>query len=100
MSTQVAQDLRAAAEVLRRDGWTRDTFTDDDGCHCVAGAVGVVTGETYIDRWREAIVTLAVSRGLAPWPLSVYRWNDAPERTADEVIAALEAAADAAEAQS
>jgi hypothetical protein len=96
MSAQVAADLRAAAEVLRRDGWTQEKFTSLAGCHCAAGAMRMVAED--VEKWRDAIDALCDGLAIAPYPISVYRWNDAPERTADEVIAALEAAADAAEA--
>lgn len=97
MSAQVAADLRAAAEVLRRDGWTRGSFRDpDSGCRCAAGAIPEC--EWGSRRWREAVVVFGDHVGVGPWPVAVYRWNDDEDRTADEVIAALEAAADAAEA--
>lgn len=104
MSAQVAADLRAAAEVLRRDGWTQGIFTSEaTGCHCAAGALGWAVAENledavFSERWSTAMGALCRSLGISPWPLAAYRWNDAPDRTADEVIAALEAAADAAEA--
>lgn len=97
---RVAADLRAAAEVLRRDGWTKGTFTDACGSHCVAGALSVVVGTGIADRWRDGIELLCQTVGVKPWPTNAYHWNDEPGRTADEVIAALLAAADAAEATS
>ena len=96
MTAQVAADLRAAAEVLRRDGWTQGDYEKADGCKCLSGALRSVCGgidstepERYLPAWgylRALIGREAIT------------WNDAPGRTADEVIAALEAAADAAEA--
>lgn len=69
-----AVDLRAAVEVLRRDGWTQGTYHRPDGCHCAEGAIAVATGQHI--------------RG------------DAEGRTVGEVIAAMAAAADADEARS
>lgn len=91
MSAQVAADLRAAAEVLRCDGWTQGELTDANGCHCVLGAfykAGCLAMPGAADQvFRDHI-------GVG----SLAAWNDREGRTAEEVIAALEAAADAAEA--
>lgn len=113
MTAQVAADLRAAAEVLKRDGWTQGAYHSDDGCHCALGAIARVisarSDRPNPDRWkpwadssvrlRLDALALANHLGDPVFPrLAVTDWNDAPGRTADEVIAALEAAADAAEA--
>ena len=115
MTARVAADLRAAAEVLRRDGWTQEEYHRPCG-HCAQGAIAVATGfhvslSPYSDDaldfdivWRgvpeeratEARNALAAKVGIHPW--QIPNWNDDEGRTADEVIAALEAAADAAEA--
>jgi hypothetical protein len=120
MSAQVAQDLRAAAEVLRRDGWAQHAYHHrlsalGTYCHCAEGAVEAAAGSWVIDEngiggWTfeplamdreeaalEALRAHLLSCGVDPE--SIPDWNDADGRTADEVIAALEAAADAAEAQ-
>ncbi len=94
MSAQVAADLRAAAEVLKRDGWTQGKFYDrSTRCRCVTGALNCATARSkrrFDSAWDALIPVI-------PDP-NVIEWNDAPGRTADEVIAALLAAADAAEA--
>lgn len=98
MSAQVAADLRAAADVLERDGWTQGEYEQPDGCKCISGALRSVCGgidTTDTDRYLSAWYALrpVIGRGA-------INWNDEPGRTADEVIAALRTAADAAEAQS
>ena len=116
MSAQVAADLRAAAEVLRRDGWTQGAYITEDGQCCAVGAVMRAVdphADPYTDlsdltsehRDRVDSAVTVVSHIVAPaWGGTSYldgpvtRWND-DARTVDEVIAALEAAADAAEAQ-
>lgn len=98
MTAQVAADLRAAADLLDREGWTQERFYDyDTGCRCVAGALR----ESVPDggRWAYTVEALARHVGVPPFPTSIYDWNDDSGRTADEVIAALRAAADAAEQQ-
>jgi hypothetical protein len=107
VSAQVAADLRAAAEVLRRDGWTRNTYQSADGCKCALGALhyvasnGLSVSDADLTLEEEARAEAATNRlathlGGAYW-ITVLTYNDSPGRTADEVIAALEAAADAAE---
>jgi hypothetical protein len=108
MTTQVAQDLRAAAEVLRRDGWTQGDLGTCDGPKCAVGAAYYVASdgaEVVYEFFRSDAVRRAEQiADLVADEIGVERselpnWNDEPGRTADEVIAALEAAADAAEAQ-
>lgn len=106
MSAQVAADLRAAADVLRRDGWTQGGYKRC-GCYCLVGAtVSTITDGAFAhplalqgdDEWRRySEMWDVLQRALGDPPAT---WNDAVGRTADEVIAALLAAADVAEAQS
>jgi hypothetical protein len=97
MSTHTAATLRAAADLIRREGWTQARFFDErTGCRCIAGALRECTDST---QWMYAVEALARQVGVPPWPTSIYNWNDDPDRTVDEVIAALEAAAQAAEAE-
>jgi len=108
VTAQVAADLRAAAEVLRRDGWIQGTYGVIGGPSCAAGAVmqtvadsGRWIGMSIEERQRYRVVMDRLSLtviGQKTRDDLVALWNDAPGRTADEVIAALEAAADAAEA--
>jgi hypothetical protein len=116
---QAAADLRAAAEVLRRDGWTQGAYHTLAGCHCAEGALALTVGQhvydeglpdapvTYLDVnwWAVNTESAWLRRDAAEDALrhhvgpDIVEWNDTPDRTADEVIAALEAAADAAEAE-
>jgi hypothetical protein len=108
MTTQVAQDLRAAAEVLRRDGWTQGDLGTCDGPKCAVGAAYYVASdgaEVVYEFCGSDTIRRAeqIADAVAAW-IGVDRpdlptWNDSGKRTADEVIAALEAAADAAEVQ-
>lgn len=106
---QVAADLRAAADVLERDGWTQGRLGTADGPKCAVGSIYFVAtdcrdmgDESYVkaetDRAEEA--GRALSRQIGVPRDLVPEWNDAGNRTAAEVIAALRAAADRAEAQS
>ncbi|MFD8088727.1 DUF6197 family protein [Streptomyces malaysiensis] len=75
---------------------------------CAAGAISIaLTGAPKPDGWDVPLVEAAVrrllehlipgyKRAMAIWDLGVL-WNDVPERTADDVIAAFEDAARAEE---
>lgn len=126
-----ADDLRAAADLLERDGWTQGVYHRAVGgrcAHCALGAVAVVTGfhrvgvpPTYLEEVAVGEVDWDYARkpdlygtfstpeakrndAAVAWVRKVIDthlipdWNDAPERTADEVIAALREAADEADA--
>ena len=89
---EVGKRLLEAAEYIRVhghakgdglygvEGWTRDT----DHSLCVAHAIG--TGHT------KAHKRLIASLGFGSIT-EVFAWNDAPERTKEEAITALERAA-------
>lgn len=101
MSAQTAADLRAAAEVLRRDGWTQGAYRGARGSRCASDALCVVTGSTHqaeVGAAYERAMAAALALASATGARAVWLWNDTPGRTADEVIAALLAAADAVEA--
>ena len=103
MSAQVAADLRAAAEVLERGGWTQGRYyRPETGCRCAIGAIVAVLGghDTEFTIPDEAQPRWRAVEGALEAHLNHFIdiWNDEPGRTADEVIAALRAAADAAEA--
>lgn len=110
MSAQVAADLRAAADVLECDGWRQESYGSPTGCKCLYGAIhyvascGQAVSEVNMDHDEldqaarlESAVQLTI--GAHGW-LETLAWNDAPGRTADEVIAVLRAAADRAEGES
>lgn len=98
---EVAGVLRRAAQIIRERGHAKMALEDKRGGVCFFGALNVArTGvakwvgpnsggtDAYPDALRSL---LKEKRGLAEWA----DWNNAPERTAAEVIAALEGAADA-----
>jgi hypothetical protein len=84
--------LLAAADHIERHGLAKGVFADDDGRCCTRGAILVVTDGTGSGPACDA---LGRSLGLKDHDLlnDIARWNDAPERTAPEVVAALRAAA-------
>lgn len=104
MST--ATVLRGAADVIRRNGWHQDSYYDSgypdlpkNECPvCARGAINIAANglpDLTSDVTDAADDAMHQYLGIdGQFPHSLADWNDAPERTADEVIAALEAAAD------
>ena len=115
--------LRCAALYLRRHGWhqgtyyapTTDTLTPPA---CAAGAIGIATAGHRVEHFAQldpsaladylAAMAAFVDYLDDPAPVfhidedgylldehtSPYSWNDDPARTAEQVITALDAAAD------
>jgi len=83
--TAVQQSCLEAAEYIRTYGWCQGTFQNQQGRVCILGAVrGTATAVPYNNYY------IHLSKALQN-PVS---WNDTPSRTVEEVIAALEAAAE------
>lgn len=81
-----AEGLRAAGELLRTKGWCQQVSQDRDGRHCAIGAIMAV-----FNRYEQRHAIAALS-GIVGCSL-ISEWNDAPERTEAEVVAAFERAA-------
>ncbi|WP_438479133.1 DUF6197 family protein [Streptomyces asiaticus] len=120
MSIDFAGTYRLAANVIRTNGHNKGDYyripetgvgvqlTPAECPVCAVGAISIaLTGAPKPDRWDVPLVEAAVrrfmqhlipgyKRALAIWDLGVL-WNDKPERTAADVIAAFEAAARAEE---
>ncbi|MEU0939869.1 hypothetical protein [Embleya sp. NPDC005971] len=105
-----ADVFRRAAEVIRRNGWTQETLSAADPVRgdvpaecavCADGALrlvitGAPEGQSPVahEAERAFIALVQMSGDPRQIPMDVIAtWNDAPERTADEVIAAFETAA-------
>lgn len=108
MSAQTAADLRAAADILERDGWRQGDYGTISGCKCAYGALhyvasgGATTDEPddydQLGRADSAAQALATHLGLDGGYPRIPDWNDQQGRTSAEVIAALRSAADRADA--
>ncbi|SRR5258706_1739766 len=75
-----------AIEVLEQRGWCKGKLINDQGQVCMAGAIQIATCNSYTLQ-RKALTLMHLTLGM------ISRWNDAPERTKDEVIAKLKEAA-------
>lgn len=85
--------LVRAKEYLLNHGWHQGDFGPDWQCgpRCVAGAIKESGGQTRGEPWNK--MTFAAFRAVRDVVgESPADWNDAPDRTLDEVIAALDAA--------
>lgn len=82
---EVGQCLMDAADILRKHGWCQRALCDDVGRYCALGAISAA-GTNALNLTTGV---LAKHLGIV-W---ISEWNNAPERTAEEVIAALEDAA-------
>ena len=94
--------LRHAARIIEERGWCQRDMTTPDGRVCLVGAIVIANGCD-----TNGFGGYFTPIGSEAWDLMWDRlvvlpssWNDTPGRTAAEVIAALNAAADAAESQS
>jgi hypothetical protein len=94
---------RTAADRIRKGGLIKGDYSDGQGNYCTLGAVGW-PGTTYIQSIARAEL-LADLIGYTPElydlkgaPAIVTHWNDAEERTAEDVITLLEQAAEKLEA--
>lgn len=77
--------LLKAAQYIREHGHCKGSFVTKSGEVCAMGAIQAV-GPLF-----PALIVL--EKVICGGSMSIALWNDAPERTASEVIAALEKAA-------
>jgi hypothetical protein len=92
-----AATLRRAAQIVRERGWTQGRYEEEDGRMCVEGAMSLAHGYQAPAGNCDVVADLFALRQVTLE--NVVDWNDAPERTAEDVIAALEAAADRLDAE-
>ncbi len=104
--------LDAAADLIEPEGrWTQEKYArSEDGrgspldagiCFCVVGAIAAVMGvEAWQAETSEPVSVLAQTLGFTDEDpgADVECWNDAPDRTQAEVVAALRKAAQLAKA--
>lgn len=98
--------LLTAADIIARDGWHQGHYCAPDGdptssAVCAIGALSRAgTGNaipTSEMAWRTSAARSAAQRrlakvaGVTPW--DIPDWNDAPERSAEDVILAMKQAA-------
>lgn len=90
---QPAEVLREAAQILMRDGWIQGQEQNERGEKCAVGAIvaasfddaGIRATHLFVSWLAKQGYGAASARGI----LIAMGWNDAPERTAEDVILAL-----------
>jgi len=94
---EVADVLDGAADVIERDGWHQGHYYIPGEGVCAIGAFAQATGLRHPDiedRGFGPRRALAGHLGFDPdYAGPIIRWNDAPERTKQEVLDALRKAA-------
>lgn len=101
----LAEMLLRAAGIVRERGLYQNGYRNDAGACCMLGACLEALGAGWYlckltRAWQPTIPEPQDLLDLLRKAIGVGRvpdWNDAPGRTADEVIAALEKAAELAE---
>jgi hypothetical protein len=104
---RISETLYRAADHIEQNGWYQGYFwpipryaaeapyTAGDPC-CAMGAIAVVEDVDPVCQTPDAMRYLAEHLGYE-FAARVADWNDMPERTKDEVLAALRGAAERAE---
>lgn len=72
--------------ILNTKGWTKGTFKNMAGEYCLVGAICAVVPEPDYSRASEFLQLLTHKQNVA----SLTDWNDAPDRTKEDVIELLE----------
>jgi hypothetical protein len=94
--TDVAHTLREAAEYICEHGWVQNILSSTDGRVCAIGAIRRIGG-TGDERTYDAVdalceyLDLPMATGILH-PVAI--WNDAPERSAEDVILAMKRCAE------
>jgi hypothetical protein len=102
-TTSVAEILRAAADQIETYGWEQGRYfgpqsNDPQKCSaCASGAIAAQAGAINHLASQVALAIIRQIRGKSGPEWNLPEWNDDPARTAEEVIATLRVAADAAE---
>ncbi len=86
------QMYRAAAKLLRRDGWCQKNYRSR-GAHCIIGAIADASGIPVKEVEDRILLPESIINQVTGWPI---HFNDSDDMTKRDVIAALEIAADLA----
>jgi hypothetical protein len=89
---QWRKDCKKAAEVIRKDGWVQKRSIGPNNEHCLMNAVQhatgywIVSGQANRDRYNAVRERIKAKLGIR-YPAV---WNDAQDRTKEEVLDLLE----------
>lgn len=85
--------LLKAADTLAERGWCQGGLSDAQGRYCAIGAIRKVTNWSLGKDARSAVHRLMDHIETDQY-YGIADWNDAPERTAEDVILAMKRAAE------
>jgi hypothetical protein len=88
MTKTTADVLDDAADLLERQGWCQVYMEDSDGRHCVVGALSAAAAVAHSRVAHAGAENAIWARVGMP-----TAWNDAPERTEQEVLDLLRSVA-------
>lgn len=87
------EDFKLTRTIVEQ-GWTKgrfEAFVGDKVCYCLLGALEHAAEETYATaQCRLFIKANSIHHNGRSPSGTVVMWNDAPERTHEEVLAALD----------
>lgn len=83
-----------AAEVIETRGWCQGAHSNSRGQVCALGALAAVVGrdpydDPLTDEEAAALRAMGFKSHYGPELEPIWKWNDAPDRTKEEVIAKL-----------
>lgn len=90
MRAEAAALLEDAADLLEQGGWIKNAYQTSEG-YCVVGAIAAAAVSYPLT--PTAIHVIARSALGDATGVGTMMWNDAPERTKQEVLDALRGAA-------
>ncbi len=97
---QTTQDLQAAYDYLEEHGWCQGVFVKSDGKVCLDGALCRAMGylnfnssnelefsgpKSFQERHRNAILRIMLTLISEGFERNLWAWNDASERTVEDV---------------
>lgn len=84
----MAKLCRKAVKVIQTQGWWQGGFGGYMGSPCcIAGALGVASTEN--GEFPGGSVSASTAQSIFGSVVELYKWNDAPGRTKEEVISRL-----------
>jgi len=92
MSYEVADVLDSAADYIERHGWTQGVLKSAAGKVCAGGAIVCLSSRDIKIAALSALASQLGDHARSPL-IAVPYWNDAPDRTEQQVLDALRAAA-------
>lgn len=92
MNGSMREFRKMAADKIREDGWIQGALFRHGEGYSLRGAINAVTASNPHLWTRTTMRILDELRNEIPFSFhaDIDRWNDAPERTKEEVIALLE----------